>query len=280
MTELPSPDNAKMLEEELSSVTAVLFDLDGVLILGDEATNKALDNTCFLATEKYPINPNDLKAAMQAKARELWSASPAFEYSALLGISAFEGLCATFLPSNHQKDNSSLQVLREWVPVYRVKAWREALSDIGIEDISLAMNLSQQFPLQQTALYAPYSDTIATIERVQSTHAIGVITNGASDLQRLKLEKAGLIKLFPKSAIVISSEVGIGKPDEIIYREAVRRLGKRVDETVIIEDRPRNILGAKNIGMKGILVDRTNNPSDLNVVRIRALREVNLLLKN
>lgn len=279
MTELQNPDTIRILEEELSSVTGVLFDLDGVLIVGDEATSAAIDNTCALATEKYPINPQDLKAALQSNARRLWSASPAAEYVASLGISAFEGLCATFLPSNYQTDNSSLQALREWAPGYKREAWQGALSDMGINDASLALHLTEQFPLQQAALYAPYPDTIATIRGVQKTHATAVITNGASDLQRNKLLKTGIIGLFPESAIVVSSEVGIGKPNERIYREAAQRMGKSVAESVIIEDRPRNIVGAQNIGMKGVLVDRTNNPSDLRALKIGALHQLIPLLK-
>lgn len=279
VSELQNPDTARILEEELSSVTGVLFDLDGVLILGDEATNAAIGNTCKLATEKYPINSGDLETTLQSKARELWLTSPTAEYSASLGISAFEGLCATFLPSNYQSDNSSLQALREWAPGYKVKAWQGALSDMGIKDASLALHLAEQFPLQQAALYASYPDAIAIIRSVQETHVTAVITNGVSDLQRSKLLKTGLIGLFPESAIVVSSEVGIGKPHERIYREAAQRMGEEVKKIVIIEDRSRNIVGAQKIGMKGVLVDRTNNPSDLRALKIGALHQLIPLLK-
>jgi putative hydrolase of the HAD superfamily len=59
------------------------------------------------------------------------------------------------------------------------------------------------------------------------------------------------------SEIVISGEVGYGKPDHRIYQLVLSRLGTRQESTWNIGDSlKRDILGAKAIGIKTVWVNR------------------------
>ena len=53
--------------------------------------------------------------------------------------------------------------------------------------------------------------------------------------------------------ILISGEVGVGKPDPAIYREFLRRFGLAAETSVYIDDWDRNVAAAVAIGMNGIL---------------------------
>jgi putative hydrolase of the HAD superfamily len=64
-------------------------------------------------------------------------------------------------------------------------------------------------------------------ELVDDGWALGVVTNGAPDAQRLKLEVAGLQRYF--GSVVISGEYGVRKPDEALLHVALDEL--RADET-------------------------------------------------
>lgn len=57
---------------------------------------------------------------------------------------------------------------------------------------------------------------------------IAVVTNGATDIQRAKLERAGLIPLL--DAVCISEEVGARKPSVEIFEAAAARCGARLAE--------------------------------------------------
>ena len=67
---------------------------------------------------------------------------------------------------------------------------------------------------------------------------------------RALLNHYGLEDLF--DATILSCEIGAGKPDETIYREALRQLDVTPDEAVFIDDLPANVTGARAIGMHAI----------------------------
>jgi putative hydrolase of the HAD superfamily len=52
--------------------------------------------------------------------------------------------------------------------------------------------------------------------------------------------------------MIISAEVGLGKPDPRIYHLAVEQLGVKAEQAVFLDDMQRNIVGAKQVGMLGI----------------------------
>lgn len=60
-----------------------------------------------------------------------------------------------------------------------------------------------------------------------------------------------LARLF--DAVVLSWELGTGKPYPEIYELTASRLGLQPEECVMIDDLPRNVEGAELAGMKGLL---------------------------
>jgi putative hydrolase of the HAD superfamily len=70
-----------------------------------------------------------------------------------------------------------------------------------------------------------------------------MITNGAPDLQRLKLAGTGLAELF--DPVVVSGELGAGKPEPAIFAHALALAGAAPDEAVMIGDSwHRDVAGA------------------------------------
>ena len=65
---------------------------------------------------------------------------------------------------------------------------------------------------------------------------LGIITNGASNSQRSKLERTGLNNLV--DSIVISEEVGFQKPDPAIFEIALKQLQISSSEAIFIGDNP------------------------------------------
>ena len=77
---------------------------------------------------------------------------------------------------------------------------------------------------------------------------MGIITNGFTELQRVRLDKTGLKDVF--SPLVISEQVGIAKPDLGIFEYALTHMGDLQREHVLmVGDNPHSdILGGMNAG--------------------------------
>ena len=56
-------------------------------------------------------------------------------------------------------------------------------------------------------------------------------------------------------AVILSSDIGITKPDPKIFELMAEKLGVNTDECIMIDDTPVNIASAINTGMQGIIFD-------------------------
>lgn len=54
-------------------------------------------------------------------------------------------------------------------------------------------------------------------------------------------------------SIVLSSEVGLVKPDVRIYELSVKQLGVETEDCVFIDDLEKNVIGAREAGMQAIV---------------------------
>ena len=55
--------------------------------------------------------------------------------------------------------------------------------------------------------------------------------------------------------LILSGEIGIIKPDPRIYEIAAERVGVEVEECLFFDDSPRNVEGARAVGMSAELYD-------------------------
>ncbi len=78
---------------------------------------------------------------------------------------------------------------------------------------------------------------------------LGIITNGFTDLQQVRLAKNGLEDTF--AHVVISEEVGVAKPDAAIFEHTLALLGNPPKEQVLmVGDNPHSdVLGGLNAGI-------------------------------
>ena len=85
--------------------------------------------------------------------------------------------------------------------------------------------------------------------RLQSGRVpVGVVTNGPKQMQRDKVESAGIDKLV--NGVTISSEFGIWKPDPAIFVHTLSIIGADASRTLFVGDNPESdIGGARSAGM-------------------------------
>jgi HAD superfamily hydrolase (TIGR01549 family) len=90
-------------------------------------------------------------------------------------------------------------------------------------------------------------------EELKKSYHLAMLSNvGSGGLSRF-FEQGILEKYF--DPIVESAAIGYAKPEAQAYEYVADKLGVRLDECVMIDDRPEYIDGAVAIGMKGILYE-------------------------
>lgn len=231
-------------------ITTILFDFDDTLAVEEPSAEAAFLAAGELARKKYGIDPAALHESVRRCARVLWKAAPTHEYCRMIGISSWEGLWARFLD-----DHPSVQALRQWAPVYRLAAWTAALAENGIDDVSLAGQLAEAFPKERRKRHVLIPGAEDVLKAMRGRFKLGLITNGAADLQREKIESSGLAGYF--DSITISGEVGVGKPDAKIFKAALASLGARPETTVMIGNSLKSdVAAAQALGMRAIWLNR------------------------
>ena len=123
-----------------------------------------------------------------------------------------------------------------------------------------------------------YSDAEPTLENLaRADYALGLISNAPADTSRV-VEALGLTKYL--STIVISGAVGYTKPHPEIFRIALRRAGVDAAEAIHVGDLyEADIVGARNAGMEGILVDRDGTQRGSDCMRVQSLSEIHKFIR-
>jgi putative hydrolase of the HAD superfamily len=252
-------------------VRAVLFDLDDTLIAEEPAAVETFAATARVAAERYELDAAALATDARARARELWWAGASHPYCRRIGISSWEGLWCRF-----EGGAPELSELRAWAPAYRREAWRLALADQGVDDAGLADELGERFGVERRARHRTLPDAEAALAALSKEHRLALVTNGASCLQREKLAASGLAERF--DAVVVSGDLGTGKPDAAVFEHALDALGARADEAVMVGDSlARDIEGALAAGLGAVWLNPSEQPPPTpraGMVEIRDLTEL------
>lgn len=110
-------------------------------------------------------------------------------------------------------------------------------------------------------------ELVELIGKLHGRYKIGLLSNAWDDLRQVLVTRVPIGHLFDD--IVISAEVGMGKPDPRIFQLAVERLGVEPGEAVFIDDVLANVEAARKVGLNAIHYQ--NNPqlfSDLRTYHI------------
>lgn len=95
-----------------------------------------------------------------------------------------------------------------------------------------------------------HHDVVSHIKTLKTAYRIALCSNAFSDFIRPILDQNNLNELF--EVAIISSEVGLVKPDLEIYTLTADRLGVAPESCVFIDDNVINTQAAESVGMKGV----------------------------
>lgn len=115
--------------------------------------------------------------------------------------------------------------------------------------------LNNQFLLAMADICQPLDGAAALLDSLKGKVRLAIITNGFTALQQARLQRTGFGDYF--DALVISEQVGVAKPDRMIFEHTLQLLGNPAPERVLmVGDTPESdILGGINAGMKTCWLD-------------------------
>ncbi|KLN66560.1 MULTISPECIES: pyrimidine 5'-nucleotidase [Vibrio] len=100
------------------------------------------------------------------------------------------------------------------------------------------------------------------MEALHGKTKMGIITNGFTDLQAIRLEKTGMSQYFEH--VIISEEVGVAKPDKAIFSHALEKMGMPCKSRVLMvgDNQHSDILGGINFGIETCWLNSSDVESD------------------
>ena len=110
-------------------------------------------------------------------------------------------------------------------------------------------DLNSAFVNAMAEICAPLPGAVSLLNALQGKCKMGIITNGFTALQQIRLERTGLRDHF--DLIVISEQVGVAKPHPHIFDYALEQAGNPARSRVLMvgDTAESDILGGMNAGL-------------------------------
>ena len=106
---------------------------------------------------------------------------------------------------------------------------------------------------------APFPQTQEILAEVKTRYRLAVVSDAQSAYGLPELRAAGLADYF--ASIIVSGDYGYRKPDPRLFHAALTELQVFPEEAIFVgNDRFRDVLGARKVGMKTILFCPHGNP--------------------
>ncbi|HEY8298259.1 MAG TPA: HAD-IA family hydrolase [Candidatus Baltobacteraceae bacterium] len=196
----------------------VLFDLDDTLHDDTLAYKSAAEEVAREVAAEHGIDALALKTAYVAEAEGFW------------------------------KQLSSDQLATRLASL-RATLWSNALGTVGLTDRDLASRSASnynRYRKKYLALFPGARDLLLAL-RARGTK-LGLVTNGFAETHREKIALLQIGELF--DAIFIADEVGMLKPDPLLFAHACTKLACAPSHSAMVGDRyERDIRGARDAGL-------------------------------
>ncbi len=166
-----------------------------------------------------------------------------------------------------------------WRPLY----WKASLGQIPVEQFwkelrgsfGLAPAYSREEEARWLSSILPLEPDVApTLAKLGGRYTLGLLSNYVGSWARTLLAKWGLTDIF--RGILISSDMGVRKPDLAAYQEICRMLEVRPEAAVYVADEEEDVVAAERVGMFPVFIPGEDRESSVGT-KINGLSD---LIKN
>ncbi|MGC1480506.1 MAG: HAD family hydrolase [Chthoniobacterales bacterium] len=229
-------------------IRAILFDLDDTLIVDEAVSRETIAVVAALAFSTLGADEATFQRSVVKHAHRLAEPAPVRPFCKRIGISPYECLWGEFVGVT-----DDFQALHDWAHQFRRDVFDAALRDQQLESDDVTEQLATRFEAERRKLIRLMPDAREVLTRLALDYRIGLLTNGAPDLQREKIAASGLVNFF--NAIVISGEHNVGKPKPEIFQRLLADLSVTPEEAVMVgNSMERDIAGARNAGVRNVWI--------------------------
>ncbi len=202
-------------------IDVVLFDLDDTLHDDTSAFENAAEEVAREVAAEHGVDALALKEAYVSEAHGFW----------------------------HRLSPEQLKVRLSSV---REQLWELALARVGVDEIGLAQRSAGRYNEYRKKYFNVFPGAIELLRTLKSRGVkLGILTNGFSETHREKIAILQLGEYF--DAIFIADEVGMLKPDPLLFAHACTAMGSSPSRAAMVGDRyNRDISGALAAGMIAI----------------------------
>ncbi|MBV4412404.1 pyrimidine 5'-nucleotidase [Enterobacteriaceae bacterium YMB-R22] len=165
------------------------------------------------------------------------------DYSVTFTDKDFQDYQAVNKPLWVDYQNGSITALQ--LQVQRFASWAERLN-------VQASELNAAFLNAMADICTPLPGAESLLNALKGKVKLGIITNGFTALQQIRLARTGLSDFF--DVLIISEQVGVAKPDRKIFDYALMQMGNPPRERVLMvgDTAESDILGGMNAGLKTV----------------------------
>ena len=153
---------------------------------------------------------------------------------------------------------------------------RLALEKLGFDLPDLARDMGLSYRSMREGGAEPIPGAVEALERFRDRGiGLAMITNGAGEVQRGKVERFDLARHFDH--IFIEGELGYGKPDRRVYLGAMKALGSDPAETWCVGDNIEwEVAAPQSLGIYSVWVDPSGEgpPADSGVTPDRVVASI------
>jgi putative hydrolase of the HAD superfamily len=233
---------------------AMLIDLDDTILSAYGRPDIAWNNVAAeFAGELAPVLPQQVAAAIGDSGRKFWAAA-APEWRLKLA------------EARHEVVRGGFSAL--------------AAAGHAVLSADLAMRLADRFTAYREEEMFVFPGAHDAIDALKSLGVkLALVTNGAAEIQRAKVQRFALTHRFDH--IQIEGEHGFGKPEERAYQHAMQALGVTAPETWMIGDNLEwEVEVPQRLGIYAIWMDVHGEglPADSTVKPDRIIRSLSELL--
>jgi putative hydrolase of the HAD superfamily len=206
--------------------SAILFDLDDTILDDAGCVEQSWTDACADGCAGLgPEVTNRIRAAIRTAGEWFWSD-----------------------PERHRLGRLDMKAARRHVVAL-------GLERAGVADNRLGDSIAVAYSRYRDSRIALLPGAVDTVRWFKSIGcSLALLTNGSRRMQRLKIERFELERLF--DVILVEGEVGFGKPDRRIYELALTQLRQSPADTWMVGDNLEwDVAAPQQLGIYGIWVD-------------------------
>jgi putative hydrolase of the HAD superfamily len=217
----------RKMERNMTNLPQAIFlDMDDTIISFSASTDACWEEVCRqFAPRINGFTADTLRAAIRQTSAWFWGD-----------------------PERHRRGRLNMLLARR-------ELVRQALVHLNIEAPHIARELADAYSAARDQSIELFPGALDTLRHWRSQGIrLALLTNGGAVEQQGKIERFGLAPFF--DCIVIEGEFGVGKPDEKVYRFALKRMDVEPAQVWMIGDNLEwDVAGAQKVGIWGIWLD-------------------------